>query len=330
MTKPKLLVIELWQLGDLVISTPFLRAASQKYEITIVAKPFVLDLHKRLWPEVHVIPFTAPWTAFHRKDKYQIHKWPWRQILGLRKRLSAKRFDVGVSARWDPRDHLLLAMLGAKQRLGFPRVQSQIFLTHPLRRPDAAAHQYEYWRTLGQALNLELPAREIIPMPKRPRAGQEILIHTGARQSVRVWPLERYARLVIRLRAGGHQVQVACDHDQRDWWLKTGEKSVAMPGTVGQLLALIDRAGIFIGNDSGPGHLAASCGVPPLTIFGPQLPEWFAPLHPQAQWLEGKACPYKPCSDYCRFPKPVCIDGISEDEVFAAADRFARLHLTSK
>jgi ADP-heptose:LPS heptosyltransferase len=53
-----------------------------------------------------------------------------------------------------------------------------------------------------------------------------------------------------------------------------------------ELFALFDRAGLFIGNDSGPGHLAALVGVPVLTLFGPQLPEWFAPLHPQAEWLE--------------------------------------------
>jgi len=30
----------------------------------------------------------------------------------------------------------------------------------------------------------------------------------------------------------------------------------------------------------------------------------FAPRHPVAEWIEGKACPYKLCSDYCRFPTP--------------------------
>ena len=53
-----------------------------------------------------------------------------------------------------------------------------------------------------------------------------------------------------------------------------------MPRNVTELIAQIDRAGAFIGNDSGPGHLAAICGVPTFTLFGPQLPEWFAPLHP--------------------------------------------------
>ena len=135
----------------------------------------------------------------------------------------------------------------------------------------------------------------------------EILVHTGAGQPVRVWPLERYRRLVARLRQKDYRVQVACDPDQQDWWLAAGEEKVATPRTVAELFALADRAGAFIGNDSGPGHLAAFCGVPTFTLFGPQMPEWFAPLHPGSEWLEGKACPYKPCSDYCRFPTPCCM-----------------------
>ena len=48
------------------------------------------------------------------------------------------------------------------------------------------------------------------------------------------------------------------------------------------LLTKLASADRFIGNDSGPGHLAALLGVPTFTIFGPQLPELFAPQHPQA------------------------------------------------
>jgi ADP-heptose:LPS heptosyltransferase len=97
---------------------------------------------------------------------------------------------------------------------------------------------------------------------------------------------------------------------------------MATPRTVADLLALADRAGAFIGNDSGPGHLAAFCGVPTFTLFGPQLPEWFAPLHPASQWLEGKPCPYKPCSDYCRFPIPRCMANSSEEEVWTLVKAF--------
>lgn len=312
--KPKLLVIELWGLGDLVIATPFLRAAAWRYEVTLLAKPYAQELQARLWPGVRVVPFIAPWTAF--EGKYRLWHWPWREMWRLRRRLVGGRFEVGLSARWDPRDHIWLLLAGARMRLGFSRMGSRRFLTHPLVRPSPAAHRYEYWRTLAGALGLTLPERGLIPLPAG-RAHGHLLLHTGAGQSVRVWPLERCQQLATRLRAAGHRVQVACDPDQLAWWQRAGEGGTVAPRTVNELLALIDGARAFLGNDSGPGHLAAFCGVPTFTIFGPQLPEWFAPLHPRAEWMEGRPCPYKPCSDYCRFAQPVCIVGLTGEEVLA-------------
>jgi len=324
--KPKLLVVELWGLGDLMIATPFLQAATDHYAVTLLAKPYAQDLQARFWSRVKVVPFTAPWTAF--THKYMLWSWPWWEIFRLRRTLAAERFDFGVTARWDPRNHLLLLIVRARARLGFPRMGSQLFLNRPLARPEPGAHQYEKWRVLARALGFELPPREKLAL-RHNRPEGEILIHTGAGQPIRVWPLDRYRALVAWLRQTGHRVQVACDPDQHDWWLDAGEKSVAMPRSVAELLALVERAGAFIGNDSGPGHLAAFCGVPTFTLFGPQLPEWFVPLHPASEWLEGKACPYKPCSDYCRFPIPRCMANSSEEEVWALVKAFlARtLHL---
>ncbi len=325
--KPKLLVVELWGIGDTVIATPFLRAAAEKFEVTLLAKPFARDLQPRLWPGVHVAGGIAPWTAF--KHKYRFWHWRVGGILRLRGLLAQEQFDFGVSARWDPRDHLLLKLAGAKNRLGFPRMRSQMFLTQPLARPDPAAHRYESWRAIATALGLTLPPREHI-FPATARTSETILIHTGAAQPVRVWPLARYQNLVAQLRREKFQVQVACDPDQRAEWLRAGETTVATPATVTELIALVDRAGAFIGNDSGPGHLAAACGVPTFTLFGPQLPEWFAPLHPASEWIEGKACPYKPCSDYCRFATPHCLSNISEAEVSARVEKFLRAHLPAR
>jgi ADP-heptose:LPS heptosyltransferase len=325
-TKPRLLVVELWGLGDLVIATPFLRVAAQRYEVTVLAKPYAIDLQARLWPGVTVVPFTAPWTAFKHKDKYRLYAWPWRGIARLHRQIGGGQFDVGLSARWDPRDHFLLLLAGARDRLGFPRLGSKFFLTRPLERPDPQAHRYKHWRVLAQALGLEMPARPQIPLPAGRPAG-EILIHSGAGQPVRVWPLERYRTLAAHLRKKNYRVQVVCDPDQREWWQRAGETSVLAPHTVAELITLADRASVFIGNDSGPGHLAAFCGAPTFTLFGPQLPEWFAPLHPAAEWIEGKVCPYMPCSDYCRFPTPFCLWNISEAEVLARVERFAAAHV---
>jgi ADP-heptose:LPS heptosyltransferase len=319
--------MELWGLGDLLIATPFLRAAAEKFNVTLLAKPYALDLQRRLWPGVRVVTFIAPWTAF--KNKYHFWKWPWREIFRLRKQLAKEQFDFGASARrvtssplsGDPRDHLLLKLCGVKNRIGFPFLRRRFFLTQPVAHPEPEAHRYESWRAIARALQIELPSRDQISFPTAKLDGN-VLIHTGAGQSVRVWPLENYQKLAARLRAKNFPVQIACDPDQRDWWLRAGEKNIATPANVSELISLTDRAGIFIGNDSGPGHLAAFCGVPTFTIFGPQLPEWFTPLHPQAEWIEGKACPYLPCSDYCRFPEPFCIRNIAEDEVGMRVEKF--------
>jgi len=321
--KPKLLVVELWGLGDLVIATPFLRAAAERFAVTLLAKPYARELQARLVPPVHVETFVAPWTAF--KGKYLFWRWPWLGLGRLGRRLRAERFAVGLSARWDPRDHVWLWLTGARRRLGFPRLGSQALLTDPLRRPDPLAHRYEYWRTLGAALGLSLPPREHIPFPPR-RSGRTLLVHTGAGQPVRVWPLERYRALVGRLRAEGWQVTVACDPPQAAWWRQAGDPTLAVPQTVNELLTLIDQAALFVGNDSGPGHLAAFCGVPTFTIFGPQLPEWFAPLHPAARWIEGKACPFKPCSDYCRMPTARCLDLLTVQAVWEPLAEFLRVN----
>lgn len=325
--KPKLIIIELWGVGDLVIATPFLQAAQEKYEVTLLAKPFAMELQARLWPGVKVVPFSAPWTAF--KNKYRIWRWPVSQILRLRRELEAEHFEYGLSGRWDPRDHFLLQMIGVRQRLGFPRVRSDIFLTNPLAMPDPLAHHYEYWRVAGQALGLALPPRDKLAFPRRKESGNQILVHSGARVPVRVWPLEEYQNLILRLRAAGHLVKVACDPNQLSWWRKAGEADVVCPQTVSELLGLLDQSAILLGNDSGPGHLAAVVGLPTFTLFGPQLPEWFAPLHPRAEWIGGKSCPYKPCSDYCRFATPECLWTVTAEEIWPRVQTFVQSNITA-
>jgi ADP-heptose:LPS heptosyltransferase len=322
--KPKLLIAELWGLGDLVIATPFLRAALKKFDVTLLAKPYALDLRPRLWPEIKVAPFNAPWTAFQKK--YHVWRWPVPEMIRLCRKLAAEHFDYGLSARWDPRDHLFLKIVGAKNRIGFPRIGSRIFLTRPLVRPEPQAHRYESWRAVGRALEIELPPRDRLPLPPA-KTGRQILLHSGARLPARIWPLEHWRKLARHLREKNFAVRIVCDPDQESWWRQGGETEVLCPTTVTELFSLIDRAGIFIGNCSGPGHLAAISGVPTFTIFGPSLPEWFAPLHPQAEWIEGKACPYRPCSDYCRFPKPFCIQDLDEETVWPRVEQFARTHL---
>lgn len=291
---PSLLVTELWGLGDLALAMPFLRTAVQHARVTLVAKPHAAPLLRRFAPEVNLVPLVAPWTAF--TGKYRLHRWPWKELRTSLALLKAAPTDLGVSARPDPRDHGLLRLAGARQRLGFARAGSRLLLTHALpipTRPHRAAH----WETIAAALGWPAPS---LPLP-RTGPVRRILMHTGAGQAVRQWPVERFHEIAARLRASGLEVTVIDDRH----------------GSLDQLMATLASADAFIGNDSGPGHLAALLGVPTFTIFGPQLPALFAPQHPQAAWTEGAPCPYKPCFDRCRYDTPHCLSGTSVETVWS-------------
>jgi heptosyltransferase-2 len=325
---PKLLTVELWGLGDLVLATPFLRAATRSHEVAMLARPAARELQPRLWPGVEVIAFEFPWTAF--RGKYVLTRWPWRNMARLAGELRRRRFDTGVSARWDPRDHFLLGLSGARRRAGFPRVGSGLFLTDRLALPPAEAHRYENWRVLGRHLGMELPPKEEAAQPnaecRMGNAKGVVVIHSGAAQPARVWPLERFGFLAQQLRGQGYAVEVVCDAGQREWWTGHGENA-RVAGRIGELLAILEGAGLFVGSDSGPGHLAGILGIPTFTLFGNQFSSRFAPLGAQAEWMEGGDCAYKPCYDACRFATPECLWGTGEKEAWLKLKKFAAKHL---
>jgi ADP-heptose:LPS heptosyltransferase len=85
--------------------------------------------------------------------------------------------------------------------------------------------------------------------------------------------------------------------DTRPWLLVVGPADEdaaaplsALPGCVPvrdmpirQLGALLGRAGLYVGNDSGVSHLAAAAGAPTLALFGPTDPAVWAPVGPEVE-----------------------------------------------
>jgi heptosyltransferase-3 len=111
----------------------------------------------------------------------------------------------------------------------------------------------------------------------------------------KVWPAERFAELALRLTApdgalpGAGIAILGGPGDQ--------ERSMATPvltalpqalDLVGKLdlpevAAVLARAAIFIGNDSGLMHLTAAAGAPTLGLFGPTPSDEYGPAGPKAQ-----------------------------------------------
>ena len=152
---PKLLVLELWGLGDLAIASSFINKATQSFQVTVVAKSYAHDLRPLLWPDAKVLSWHAPWTAF--RGKYRFDRWPWKSLHQTLSTLRSQRFDVAVSARWDPRDHLFMWFTKASQRVGFPRRGSQWFLTQGIPMPPDQAHRFNQWSLVGQRIGVDVP-----------------------------------------------------------------------------------------------------------------------------------------------------------------------------
>jgi len=119
------------------------------------------------------------------------------------------------------------------------------------------------------------------------------LIHPGSGSREKSWPVKRFVKLARSLRAprgsAMNPVQVlepvfVVGPTELDWW---GREAVALleaefPTIVAPplnvLAGLAAEAAIYIGNDSGPSHLAAAVGTRTIALFGPSNPVHFRPL----------------------------------------------------
>ena len=118
-----------------------------------------------------------------------------------------------------------------------------------------------------------------------------ILIHPGSGGRRKCWPLPGYLALAHRCRQQGLAVLLIHGPVETDLAAQIEDHpqcrdlALCPPGLL-DLAGLLESAAIFIGNDSGPGHLAAALGTPTLSLFGPTDPRVWRPLHSQARVLQ--------------------------------------------
>lgn len=322
--KPKLLVLEFWGLGDLTFATSILRATVNEYDVTLVGKKHALPLLEPTCPSIRFVVYDPPWTAYHHK--YQFSRWKWRELLSVITSLRADRFDAAISVRPDPRDHLLMWLSRATARYGFPAKGSGVFLTHPLRPSKTTQHRVEDWRDLGRALRLH--GRETAePYLEHTRYHSSridrlletvrspiICLHAGARMATRRWPESSFAFILKQMQANYrfHLVLIP-DPDGYGTALASLADTVATELTIAEMVDLLGRAEFLLCNDSGPAHIAAACGRPVISVFGPTDPDWFYPWGNKSRVLIRDICPWRPCFDYCKFSEPHCLTKLAPE-----------------
>lgn len=127
-----------------------------------------------------------------------------------------------------------------------------------------------------------------------PPAGGPVVLHPGAGSGKKCWPAERFLELAGLLKNSGRQVQVILGEVERERWPRQQIEGFALnaevkePQTFVELKDVLTGASAFVGNDSGPGHLAGILGIPTISIFGPKDPARWRPLGPRVTTVTGE------------------------------------------
>jgi heptosyltransferase-3 len=119
--------------------------------------------------------------------------------------------------------------------------------------------------------------------PKPLQERKKILIHPGAGSIRKRWPISQFIQIERRLRTDGlkpefilgpAEIDLAKALSDLDYPLQQVHILEELP----DLLALLESAGGYIGNDSGVSHLAAFLGLATVVIFGPTDPQRWKPI----------------------------------------------------
>ncbi len=154
------------------------------------------------------------------------------------------------------------------------------------------------------------------------------VMHTSTRRELKKWPVERFRSTAIYLKEK-YQLDIIFIGDKNDVEdIKKIQTTIPFPtfSTAGVLSlsafgALVKNAAIYIGNDSGPLHIAALNGTPCIGLYGPVAPDVFYPPVKNAVVLH-KVLLCNPCNQInCVHPENPCIQRISFDEVKESIDK---------
>ncbi len=209
------------------------------------------------------------------------------EILALRRVLRAQRFDLCVDMQGAVKSAVVASMAGAKSVAGPAEPRERIARQWYRQRVELkATHVVEQGcELLGAAVGETLaPAHVTLPMNERAEhwademVGQErfVLVSPGGGWGAKVWPPERFGRVAAELGQMGIRTVVNAtpngSREADEVVAASGGAARTVPCSVRELIALVRRAAVVIGGDTGPLHLAAALEKPVVGIYGPTDP----------------------------------------------------------
>ena len=311
----RILVVCTRQIGDVLLTTP------------------LIDGAKRRWPDARVDVLGFSGTLGILRGNPQIDELievqagsGWLQSLSLVRRLW-RRYDLALIAQYSDRAHLYGAV-AARRRSGLVPAQratswwKRLLLEHAVEigeeRTHAVIEKLEMlapWTAPADAVRVcppagrDLPASVAVALPE-----SYVVIHVPTLVRYKQWPIGHHVALVKGLLADGRAVVLSGGPSDADR-ARTAEvlqgvgpvgdgRLLDLAGALdlGQMATLLRGAALYIGPDTSITHLAAACGTPLVTLYGPVDPRIFGP------WPQGHA-PVQPYVKRARRQQPATAPG---------------------
>jgi predicted lipopolysaccharide heptosyltransferase III len=333
----RVLLIRLRSIGDTVLMTPCLTALKNwqpNLEIDVLLESLsapVLSNHPQV-SKLFVLPKVSGELA-----KMRVR---WQIIKSLR----ARSYDLAVNLHGGTTGLFLAKLSGAKKTLGYKASRYSSLLSLAAPSPEII-WQKEQIHCVEQQLGLLKWAGVdvLTPPPSNlavdPLAKKNIeakldkikkpflLIHPAAAFQSKQWEAKNFAAVIEHiyqrykipsiLAVAKNEIQVATK-------IKSFTK-VPLTSFVdldlSELMALIEQSSLFLGNDSGPAHIAAAFQKPVVVIFGSSNSKVWHPWLTNYKLLKADL-PCIPCPGYTcsEFPEPECIKKIIVESVINALE----------
>ncbi len=278
--KPRILVITLRRLGDVLMTTALIRTLRRAYPQARI-DVLVFRGSERILagnPDIDNV-LTV------------VEHAPLSEMLVLIGRL-LRRYDLAITTQTGDRP-TLLAWLAGRQRLGFiSDAESGSRWNRVLldRRVAAEPHNHRVEELLRLADALGLPrVPEVVP-PSADAGAPAIasaryaVLHPNPMYAYKRWSAAGWRGLAQALAQRGLEVLISSGPDPAEhayldhlWGNDAPVRRIDWRLSFGALAQILRKAAVYVGTDTSVSHLAAATGCPTVTLFGPTDPRVFGP-----------------------------------------------------
>lgn len=327
----RVLIIRLGSLGDVVLTTAAFHSIIRAHpdsKIYFLLKKRYVRLLDGLVPPERILSFSEQDNTLSG-------------LIALIKRLWGYRFDYIIDLQATLRSVFISELTPGKTFRVRKGSFARRMAVRMRRKPRNGKPMYERFidavRPMGgeaalPALAVPLQDREKVAsalMLNGVRVGKPYtVLHPGAKWQLKRWPLGNFVKLGKMLEKNGMNVILVFGSGEKP---SAEEFSFPFPVVSGINLAglkgLIAGAALFIGNDSGPAHIAAALSIPTVSIFGPTHPVLgFAPVGKKVLSITlNMDC--SPCTLHgegkcALYNSPRCLDELTPDIVYSRVMEF--------